>query len=171
MVSKKSKRHLGSEYKEYQTYKEMDRLWRAFDEVYRSVASRLGLSSGVFEVLLAIYQLGEGCLQKDICTNACLGKQTVNSSVHKLVKEGILRLEPAEVGRGMLIFLTEEGKRLIKERIEPMAQADVLAFSSLPREDQLAVIRIEREYLTRLRSHMAHVEKQLSSSIPEMKKH
>lgn len=128
-------------------YLEYGRQWMRFDEQYRKAAARAGLSESAFEILYALCDLGEGCLQRDICQYACASKQTINSSVHKLEKDGILRLEPAESGRGVRVFLTKAGKALVAERVAPFAQADYEAFSSLTKSDRESLARIQQQYL------------------------
>lgn len=112
-------------------YLELGRLLKRFDEAYRRAAARMGLSDSAFEILLALCYLGEGCLQRDVCQYACISKQTVNSSVQKLVREGFVHLEPADSGCGMRMFLTEEGRGLVECSVVPFARADFGTFASL----------------------------------------
>lgn len=128
-------------------YYQIDRLWRSFSNAYSGMAARAGLSDSAFDVLCFVCELGEGCLQRDVCEQTYLGKQTVNSAVHKLVGLGYLRLEPAVSGRGMRLFLTPEGHELVERFVVPACEADVAAFSSLAPADQQAIVRIEQEYL------------------------
>ncbi len=131
-------------------YEQVDRLWRSFSNAYSSMAACAGLSDSAFDVLCAVYDLGEGCLQRDVCERVYLGKQTVNSAVHKLVDMGCLRLEPAASGRGRRLFLTPEGRDLAERFVVPACEADVAAFSSLSPADQQALVRIEQQYLRAL---------------------
>lgn len=134
--------------KVFQRYLEAGRLWKQFDEEYRKAALSIGISESAFEVLFALHDLGEGCLQRDICQYACVSKQTINSSVHKLSEQGYLCLQPAESGRGMRLFLTPEGKALMDERVAPFADADFAAFCALSEAEQEEVLRVERRYLS-----------------------
>lgn len=37
------------------------------DELYHKVASKMGISDSAFSIFYTLYDLGDGCLQKDIC--------------------------------------------------------------------------------------------------------
>lgn len=139
------------------TYERVNRILRGFDRAYSQAAAKAGLSDSALDVLWSLHEAGEGCLQRDICEFACLGKQTVNSSVHKLVKEGVLRLEPAETGRGMRVFLTQEGRRFMEERVLPVCEADFAAFASLSPEDQETAARLSQAYLSELECRFAEI--------------
>lgn len=131
-------------------YLEFDRLSNIWDSLYRDMATSMGFSDSAFQILFALAQLGEGCLQRDICSAVCLSKQTVGSSIHKLKNEGILVLEPAEKGRGTRVFLTEKGRRALDERVMPVYKADLEVFASFGTEGTEAFIRTWGEYMQRL---------------------
>lgn len=131
----------------HDAYVEFGRQWKQFDEVYRKAAARMGLSESAFDILFALCDLGEGCLQRDICLYSCSTKQTINSSVHKMEKDGLLRLEPAESGRGMRLYLTDAGRSLVDEKVRPFAEADYKVFASFSVADRDALIRIQRNYI------------------------
>lgn len=134
----------------YDDYVEYGRMWKEFGDVYRKAALAAGLSESAFEILYALCDLGEGCLQRDICQYSYASKQTINSSVHKLEKDGYLRLEPAESGRGMRIYLTPAGKSLTKQRVKPFADADFSAFASFSAAERKATLSMQRAFLDKL---------------------
>ena len=74
----------------------------------------MGISDSAFSIFYTIYDLGDGCLQKDICYEFFANKQTVNSSIRKLVQEGYIYLKQG-VGRDKHIFLTEAGKQFVEK--------------------------------------------------------
>lgn len=131
-------------------YERYNRSWRDFDRVYSAAAACAGLSDSALDVLWVIYEQGEGVSQRDVCGQSYLGKQTVNSSVHKLAGQGILRLEPAASGRGVRLFLTEEGRALVERYVAPICQADFDAFASLPEHDRDELVRTQQAYLDAL---------------------
>lgn len=128
-------------------YLELGRLLKRFDEAYRKAAARMGLSDSAFEILLALCYLGEGCLQRDVCQYACISKQTVNSSVQKLVREGFVHLEPADSGCGMRMFLTEEGRSMTERCVMPFARADFETFASLSDKARHAMLEAQSAYV------------------------
>ena len=58
-------------------------LFRLENELYHDIAVKMGLSDSAFGILYWLDDLGDGCLQRDVCVASDLTKQTVNSSVHK----------------------------------------------------------------------------------------
>ena len=126
--------------------KEFNGLNREIEGLYHVVSRKVGLSDGAFTVLYNIWDMGEGCLQKDICSAACVSKQTIHSVVKKLEKEGILYLKPGK-GREMRIFLTEGGRDLVKEKIAPVAAMEEDAFGQLTEEEWRQHLQGMRTYL------------------------
>ena len=97
---------------------DFNKMNKEFDELYHKVASKMGISDSAFSIFYTIYDLGDGCLQKDICYEFFANKQTVNSSIRKLVQEGYIYLKQG-VGRDKHIFLTEAGKQFVEKYIVP----------------------------------------------------
>ncbi len=111
------------------------RVDQIFNRLYREAATRMGLSGSVLDVLYSVNYLGEGCLQKEICTTSYLPKQTVHSAVDKLVGDGLLRKESGS-GRAVALYLTAAGKEFVEARIVPIVQAEQRAFESMSSEEQ-----------------------------------
>ena len=84
-------------------------LFRLENELYHDIAVKMGLSDSAFGILYWLDDLGDGCLQRDVCVASGLTKQTVNSSVHKLERTGFVELR-VEQGRGTHLHLTEAGR-------------------------------------------------------------
>lgn len=67
-----------------------NRIDKEFNDIYHEVALKMGISDSAFSIFYILHDLGDGCLQKDICYEAFANKQTVNSSIRKLEREGYL---------------------------------------------------------------------------------
>ena len=93
-----------------------DSIYKEFNDVYREAATKVGLSLSGFDILYAICEMGDGCLQRDISQMCCIPKQTVNSSIRKLEQDRYLILEKGK-GRDMHIHLTEKGQKLMEEKM------------------------------------------------------
>ena len=74
---------------------QFNRLYKELDDLYHEIALAMGLSDSAFAVLYMVGTLGDGCLQRDICREAYVSKQTVNSSMRNLERQGYLYLETA----------------------------------------------------------------------------
>ncbi len=128
-------------------YREFNRICCEFDQLYRTVAMKMGMSDSAFQILLAINDLGEGCTQSQVCGYSCLGKQTIGSSVRKLQEEGLVELRRRNGTRGLGIFLTAKGWETVNSRVAPVAQADIQALSSIGIESGRSLVKISQEYL------------------------
>ena len=93
--------------------KEFNRIFKECNHIYHDIALKLGLSDSGFDILYTLCEIGDGCLQKDICDATMLSKQTIHSSVQKLAKDGYLSLQPGK-GRDLHIHLTSAGKALME---------------------------------------------------------
>lgn len=131
--------------------REYNNLYRLSDELYHNVALKMGLSDSAFDILYALDDLGDGCLQKDVCMASGLSKQTVNSSVHQLVRAGVVELR-TEGGRGTHLHLTKAGHALIARCIRPVVEAETAAFGMLTPEECAALLNLSRRYLNALRT-------------------
>lgn len=139
-------------------YEALDSFWREQNQLYRDVATSFGISESAFSILYAIFLAGEkGIAQRDICMQMCIGKQTVNSSIHKLEREGVVVLESGPGRRGLLAYLTPVGLELAERTIVPMIEAELAALREFDdRELELALL-LGRRYTDALRSHFADI--------------
>ena len=75
---------------------------KAIDEAYDRTAKRCHLSPSSFDILYTLFAYGDGCTQKELCERCYDGKQTVNSAVHKMQRDGLLQIS-AGTGRNTLM--------------------------------------------------------------------
>ena len=139
-------------------YEALDSFWREQNQLYRDVAASFGISESAFSILYAIFLAGEkGISQRDICAQMCIGKQTVNSSIHKLEREGLVVLKSGPGCRGLLAHLTLVGLELAERTIVPMIEAELAALREFDdRELELSLL-LGRRYTDALRSHFADI--------------
>ena len=126
---------------------------KELDELYHETALKMGISDSAFCIFYILYNLGDGCLQKDICHEAFANKQTVNSSIRKLVQEGYIYLKQGR-GRDKHIFLTESGKQFVEKYIVPVVQKENAAFTALKEEEQKELLRLANIYMESLREEL-----------------
>lgn len=130
---------------------EYTRLHSEMDGLYHTLAVRAGLSDSALDILYALCVLGDGCLQRDVCALSFTSKQTIHSSIRKLEGEGLLRLQPGQ-GRDMHIRLTDQGKRLVQERIHPILSLELKAMELLSPEERKSFLRLTRQYVSNFRT-------------------
>lgn len=116
------------------------------EAVYHEIAWKQGLSDSVFEILYTICNYGDSCMLKDICHNSGLSKQTVNSALRKLEKEGIVYLELADA-RHKRVYLTEEGKDLARRTALRVIDAENDILASWKQEDVETYLTLTKRYL------------------------
>lgn len=133
--------------------KDFNRIDKEFDELYHGAASKMGISDSAFSIFYTLYDLGDGCLQKDICYEIFANKQTVNSSIQKLEQEGYIYLKQGR-GRDKHIFLTEAGKQFVNQYIIPVIQKENEAFTVLLPEEQSELLRLAHIYINSLRTKL-----------------
>lgn len=134
-------------------YKELKRfnyLLGEIDAQYHEMAFMLGLSDSAMMILYAICDNGERCLLQDICRCSGLSKQTINSAIRKLEREGIVYLELVG-GKNKNVCLTELGKRLAEDTVMRIMEAENDIFAAWPREDVDRYLDLTERFLEAIR--------------------
>lgn len=129
-----------------QEIREFNRQYKELDDVYHEIALRLGISDSAFTIFYIIAELGDGCLQADICYESFSNKQTINSSIRKLQQEGYLYLEQGH-GRDKHIHLTDLGNAFLEEKILPVMRIENEAFLTLDAKERSEFIRLSKQYV------------------------
>ena len=107
------------EFKINEKVKYLNMMLCEIDKLYQSLLVSKNLSDSEYVVLFAIMELGEGCLQKDIADNSYISKKTINATIKKLEKNGIITMKAGKYPN-MHIYLTSFGKRFVKDNIIPI---------------------------------------------------
>lgn len=141
------------ESKQGEFLKQFNRLNKELGDLYHEMSVRLGLSDSVCDILYDIFEVGDGCLQRDICRMSFISKQTVSSAIRKLEREGLIRLIPGR-GREMQIFLTEPGRKLMEEKIVPIVNMENAAFLEMTPEESRELLRLTEKYISCLRKRV-----------------
>ena len=128
------------------------------DAVYHRISLKLGLSDSAAIILYTSCNSGDACPLRDICRLSGLSKQTVNSSVRKLERDGFLSLRPRE-GREVSLFLTAQGQELVREKVLPIMAAERAAAGGLTEEELRDMIRLSQKWLSLFRKAAASLPK------------
>lgn len=107
------------------------------DAVYHDMAQHWGLSDSVMGVLYTLCDAGGRCSVREVCRLGGMSKQTVNSALRRMEREGLIYLEAA--GRGKDVCLTEAGEGLACRTALRVIQADVEQYLALTRRFQEAL--------------------------------
>lgn len=135
--------------------KEYNHIYKEANDIYHEIARKLQLSDSALDIFYTIFEMGDNCLQRDICKASCMPKQTVNSSIRKLQTDGYLTLSPGK-GRSMHIHLTPSGQKLIQEKLVPLIRIENDAFEDMTVEECEQLIHLNAKYNQTLRSRLSN---------------
>lgn len=133
--------------------RKFNNIYRETDEFYHMIAVQNGISDSVFWILYAVCEYGDGCLQRDICNAFSVSKQTIHSAIQKLEQQGYLYLKTGR-GRDKHIFLTEEGERLVEEKIAPVIRMENAVMEEMGEEESARLLGLMEKYLRLLRGQI-----------------
>jgi DNA-binding MarR family transcriptional regulator len=127
-------------------------LFRELNIQYDVYAKSVGLSYDSALVLSILYGHEDGCTQKDICDETFLTKQTVNSIITSLLKQGFVKLTEVENNRRMkIIQFTEDGAKYAEGIVPKIKYAENKAMDSLTTGERETLIATTRLYISRFR--------------------
>ena len=106
------------------------------DFIYHNAAVKFGLSDTAMWVLYNVYAAKDVITQQELCRQCFFAKQTVNTAITGLSKNGYVELEVIPGTRNQKkILLTDKGNALAKTTIAPLIKAEERAYSALSREE------------------------------------
>lgn len=121
--------------------------FQSMDKAYEDYAKSKGLNYLSLMVLEEIYELGDGCTQKQIADDTHYPKQSVNLVVKAFLEDGIVELkELPENRKNKGITLTEKGRQLCAEIVVPMLQQEALATTQMDEAESRELIRLLELY-------------------------
>ena len=100
-----------------------------------------------------IGELGDGCLQTQIADEYCVSRQTINTSVKRLVQQGFLSLAPGR-GRGMHLHLTPAGRAVMEQKLAPVFALEESVLASMPAAQRAQLLRLLGRYVQLYRRHV-----------------
>ncbi|GFI62374.1 hypothetical protein IMSAG049_01556 [Clostridiales bacterium] len=133
--------------------REFEKIYKELDYLYHEVALKAGISDSVHLVLYTICENNGSCMQKDICEAYSISKQTINSAVRKLEKEGYIVLKSTG-GRDKFISLTELGEKLAEKVVVPVMEMEVNAIKELSADEMEQLLKLSRKFVDSFRKHL-----------------
>lgn len=130
---------------------ELTQMYKWEDDLYHRYGVFFGLSDPAVWVLYGLYDSTdeEVITQNDLVSTWFYPKQTVNYTVSTLVKNGWVTLEQLPVsGNNKAVVLTDEGKRICKEKILPLMQAEENSLARMTEEERRLLLALYRKQLT-----------------------
>lgn len=122
---------------------EFNRIMRRGNAVYSDVARTCSLSDSLFWILYTLRESNEALTQSEIVSRIQLPKQTINSSLKKLLSDGLIVLK--EGHRAKPIALTERGETLCAQTVDRVLAVERASFEQFtPDEQRLLLSLFER---------------------------
>lgn len=141
-----------------QELKEFNALFKEIMDLYYETALRSGVSNSAYDIFYAMVELGDGCLQKDIADYYHMSRTTVNSSMKKLEEQGYIFKEKSR-GKSKRLHLTEQGERLVQEKILPVMEMENSIFHEMKNGEAQEFLRLMRTYAMIYRKKLKEKEK------------
>lgn len=124
--------------------------------VYHDISLHLGLSDSAMIILYTICDNGDSCLLQDISRRSGVSKQTINSAIRKLEKEGIVYLKSAGA-KNKNVYLTDEGKQLAKHSALRLIEMENDIFASWETDDVEKYLEFTERFLTSLKEKSRNI--------------
>lgn len=122
-------------------------LYKETDEIYGKLAHFFGMTSTAFWLLYFIREKNH-CTQSEIASRLSIPKQTVNSSLKHLEKDGFIRLEAdSDNHRNKLLSFTEKGDELAKSTIDRVLNLKFPLFPVLTTRKRICFWRLPESTL------------------------
>ena len=129
------------------------------DAVYHDAALKLGLSDSVSSILYALCDAGRGIPLNLLCRRTGISKQTVNSALRALERDGIVRLEAVD-GKAKRVCLTEAGEIFAGRTAARLIEIENEIFASWPREEVAQYLALTERYLCAFREKVGRMTKE-----------
>ena len=122
------------------------------DSLYHSVAVKFGLSDTSMWVLYLVSETDKDLTQQDLCKQSFYAKQTINTAINSLVKNGFVELIPIPGTRNhKKVRLTDTGRELVKGTTNRLKIAEQNAYGKLTEEELQVYLDITSRFTDYLR--------------------
>ena len=128
-------------------YQEFISASKEADDVYHTLALKFGLSDSAMWILCTMRETNRELTQSEIAQEMSMSRQTVNSAIKNLEKQGYLRLEAVSGDRrNKILSFTEEGETFVKRTVDRVLSLEHQVFENLEVEEQEKITQILRKY-------------------------
>lgn len=135
-----------------------DLIWRIEQQqkeqnrIYHNTAVRYGLSDTDMWILYSVYTDVDAITQQELCRQCFFPKQTVNTAIARLIKNGHVILEAIPGTRNQKkILLTGKGTELAEKTVGHLIEAEERAYAALTPEELQAYLDMTSRLTAALR--------------------
>ena len=133
------------------TVARINHLFSEINAAYHEFAVKKGLTDSESMILYTICYFGESCLLSDIINLSGINKQTINSALRKMEKNGHI-ISKDYNGRKKTVHLTESGKALAEQTVVKMIQIENEIYQGWTQEEQEMLVSLTQRYLEEFKS-------------------
>jgi len=131
------------------TRKELNNYFSEIGNLYHELCVKIGISDSESIILYILNDSEKPLTQSDIVHYTGISKQTLNSTIKKYVKEGILELDDSGK-KSKTITVTQRGKTLIKEKVIPMTELEERVYSQWTKEEVETYLALTAKFKNQL---------------------
>lgn len=137
----------------YQKIKKYNCVMNEIQSIYHDAAMRAGISNSIQNILYVICENGDRCLQSEIYKQTGISRQTINSAIRKLEKDGIVYLEQGQ-GRNTIVCLTDEGEAVADQKVRPIIRIENEIFDEWTEEESRLYQELTERYRDSLKKKL-----------------
>ena len=136
-----------------ETIRAIDDFYRQADELYRQTAWRMGLPDCAFDIVYALVN-EDGLTQKQLYELGFSSKQTVHSSIKRMVDKGVVELR-GDTPRTQRVYLTGYGRKQYEAHIKAVLAAEHEAVAIFTDEEQRQLTSAMKRYINALSENLS----------------
>lgn len=122
-------------------------------QLYHEAALKLKLTDSAMSVLYTLCSEGGACPLSDICRLSGVSKQTVNSALRRLEKDGLICLKAVN-GKQKSAELTEKGEQLADATVSKLISAENRIFESWTERERSEYLKLTCTYRDELKKEI-----------------
>ena len=122
-------------YKICEESKRYNIFYKRNEKMYHDIAVKLGISDTVFWIFHSICEYGDTFNQKLLVDYLCSPKQTINSAITNLIKDGYMSIKCEEDKKCKELVLTDKGTEFCESKILPIVKAENEAYAKFSKEE------------------------------------
>lgn len=124
--------------------------------LYHEAAVKMGVSDSVQNILYVLCEKDGRCLQSEVSKLTGISRQTINSAIRNLEKDGIVYLEQGK-GRNTILCLTEKGEKFAVEKMYPLYEVENKIWNEWTPEEQQQYLALTEKYRDGLKKYLKDI--------------
>ncbi len=121
--------------------------------LYHEAAFRAGVSDSVHCILYVLCTENYRCLQSEIYKQSGISRQTINSAIRRLERDGMVYLEQGK-GRNTIVCLTDQGIDLAAKTVHPLFQIENEIFEEWSPKEVEGYLKLTEKYRDALKEKL-----------------